>query len=692
MFLVTLVVLIVPLPTVLLDMFLAANMAIAILLLLITLNARRPLDVSVFPSLLLLMTLFRLALNVATTRLILLNGDAGSIVDAFGELVAGGNIVVGVVVFAILITIQFIVITKGATRISEVNARFTLDSMPGKQMAIDAELNVGAINEQEAKERRADLAAESEFYGAMDGASKYVRGDAIAGLIIMAVNIVGGVIIGFMAGRDLIEAIHVYSLLTIGDGLVSQIPALIIASSAGVLVTKSSTDSNLGEEITKQITTGHRAMFTGALVLACIALVPGFPRLPFIGMAGLILVFTRWVRTNEDAASLKKEDPEPEVEAEESPDEANLTSFLQNDRIIIEIGASLIALFDPNDGKGLVSRVTSLRKELGGQYGIWIPNIRIHDNLKMNVSAYRIKVGGRVVGEGEIFLKEFLAINPGTLSADIEGRPAKDPAFGLDAKWITDANRRRAEIAGFTVVDATTVMTTHLSECLKRHAHELLSREDLQKMLNKLKETAPTIVAEVKPEQLPAGTLHQVLIRLLMETVSISNLEKIIESCSHHQSATNSIIPLTELVRNDLGPAIVEGFRNDAGRISSLLLEPKLEQMLRESASVDSIALKPQAMTKLIERLKSNWEVGAMKSNTPAILVDSAIRYPLKQTLRRSLPQVAVISYQEVPADLQIDPIAVIRADEVFPSANQPAAKETTELNQTSSQAEAVPA
>ena len=408
--------LIVPLPTFLLDMFLAMNLASAILLLLVTLSAKRPLDVSVFPSLLLLMTLFRLALNVATTRLILLNGNAGKIVDTFGDLVVGGNLIIGCVIFLILVTIQFIVITKGATRISEVNARFTLDAMPGKQMAIDAELNVGAIDEKQAKQRRADLASEAEFYGAMDGASKYVRGDAIAGLIIMGVNILGGVLLAMSNGVSLTDAMQLYTMLTIGDGLVSQVPALIIATSAGILVTKSSSESNLGEEIGAQVMRGHRAMFTGALILLLMPLVPGLPKIPFILMAGLVLVWFNGRKKQRPALQKTKPSRYPPPR-KPSPDEKNLTEFLQHDRIIVEIGAGLIHLIEPKKGKGIVERVTTLRHDIGSQYGFWIPNVRIRDNFQIDVLEYRILVGGRQVGTGRIQPNDYLAINPGGVNA-----------------------------------------------------------------------------------------------------------------------------------------------------------------------------------------------------------------------------------------------------------------------------------
>ena len=666
-FLLTLAVLIVPLPTFLLDMFLATNLAIAILLLLITLNARRPLDVSVFPSLLLLMTLFRLALNVATTRLILLDGDAGKIVDTFGNLVVGGNLIVGCVVFLILVTIQFIVITKGATRISEVNARFTLDSMPGKQMAIDAELNIGAIDEKEARRRREDLAAESEFFGAMDGASKYVRGDAIAGLVIMAVNVLGGVILALTNGQALAEAVQLYTILTIGDGLVSQIPALIIASSAGVLVTKSSSDANLGQEIGRQVTAGYKAIFTGGVILLFVAMVPGLPKLPFLGIAGTIFWMTRIAKKKaESPENPDLETPEPEADEGEVSDQKNLDDFLQHHRIVVEIGAGLINLVEPASGKSIVDRVATMRKDLGGQFGFWIPHVRIHDNLKINVLEYRIKVGGRLVGKGEIQPNEYLAINPGGVQAQVDGRETVEPAFGLEARWVTEANRRRAELAGFTVVDAPTVLMTHLSECLKRHAHELLSREDLQKMLERLKEVSPTLVEELKPEGFSPIVLHQVLIHLLRESVSISSLERIIESCAHHFQTGRPVSELTEKVRGDLGPIIVEPFRDDAGKVSVILMEPKLENQFRQSLNGEMIGMQAEALANLVARIKSAWELASMQTGANAVLVDTSLRLPLRKTIFRSLPQVAIISYNEIPGDLMINPVAMVKHEEVF--------------------------
>ena len=668
-FLLTLVVLIVPLPNFLLDMFLAMNLASAIMLLLITMSAKKPLDVSVFPSLLLLMTLFRLSLNVATTRKILLAGDAGKIVETFGELVVGGNLIVGCVIFLILVTIQFIVITKGATRISEVNARFTLDAMPGKQMAIDAELGVQAITEAEAKERRRELASEAEFYGAMDGASKYVRGDAIAGLVIMMVNIIGGVILGATQGQDIAETLTLYSRLTIGDGLVSQIPALIIATSAGILVTKSSSESNLGDEIGSQVMLGHRAMFTGGLILLLMTLVPGLPKIPFLLIAALAFILvTRAKQGETELAAKELAESQPQEAPETSPDERNLDQFLQYDRIVVEIGAGLIHLVEPKKGKGIAERITSLRKDIGEQYGFWVPNVRIRDNLQIDVAQYRFIIGGRQVGSGSIQPNDYLAINPGSVAAEIEGVETIDPAFGLPAKWIGEPVRRRAEIAGYTVVDAPTVLITHLGESLKKHAHELLSREDMQKMLDKLKEHAPTIVAEIKPDTIRPGVLHQLLVNLLQESVSIASLEKIVESAIHHGTQIKTVPELTERVRADIGATIVDRFRDPSGKIRVILLEPRLQHVFRENLSGDMIAFQPNQLERLVEKYQQASDFASVKNEPAAALVDSTIRRALMLTTQRSLPSLSFIAYNEIPTDLLIEPVSIIHYQDVFGS------------------------
>lgn len=669
-FLLTLVVLIVPLPTFLLDMFLACNIASAIMLLLVTLGAKRPLDVSVFPSMLLLLTLFRLSLNVATTRLILLNADAGKIVHTFGDFVVGGNLIVGVVIFLILVTIQFIVITKGATRISEVNARFTLDAMPGKQMAIDAELNAGTIGEAEAKERRTNLTREAEFYGAMDGASKYVRGDAIAGLVIMVVNILGGVLLGISDGQTVLDALQLYSILTIGDGLVSQIPALIIATSAGILVTKSASESSLGDEISLQVSQGYRSLYIGAFIMLIVSFTPGFPRIPFLAIGVAILMYVSRVKRNQNEAKQEQEnaaESNQEAEApESSPEEKSLEQFLQTDRIVIEIGAGLIPLVEPKKGNGIAARIATMREDVAKEHGFWIPQARIRDNLQINVNEYRFLICGREIGRSELIVDQYLAINPGNVTVDLEGIDTQDPAFHLPAKWVSEGVKRRAEMVGYTVVDAPTVLITHLSECLRKHAHELLSREDLQKMLDKLKQISPTTVEELKPDTVRPTVLHQVLIRLLEEGIPITSLEKIVESAIHFGPHYKDVVQLTEKIRGSIGHLICDRFQDLEGRVRVMILEPKLEHHFRQINQQNTIALAPQELERLVQILQARWEASRIKDEPTALLVDSSVRYGLRQTIFRSLPELAVIAYSEIPSDRLINSMSMIRYNEIF--------------------------
>jgi flagellar biosynthesis protein FlhA len=664
-FLLTLVVLLIPLPTVILDMLLAVNLAGAILLLVVTLNARKPLDVSVFPSLLLLLTIFRLSLNVATTRLILLEGDAGKIVATFGDFVVGGNLVVGLVIFAILVTIQFIVITKGATRISEVNARFTLDAMPGKQMAIDAELNMGAIDEKEASRRRQQLTREAEFFGAMDGASKYVRGDAIAGLIILTVNIIGGMVRGVMSGQGFLEAAEFYSILTIGDGLVSQIPALVIAVSAGILVTKSSSDSSLGQEIGIQAGRSYPALLTSAVILVLVAFTPGFPKIPFFVLAGGLAFFAQSARRKQAA---EKAAPPPVVKQEDTtpPEEKNLQQFLQTDRIVVEVGAGLLSMVDPKTGPGIANLISKKREEVARQFGFWVPRVRIRDNLMIDVSQYRLLIGGREVGRGELRPNDLLAINPGNLKAEIPGEDTIDPAFGMPARWIAETNRRRAEMMGFIVVEAPEVLATHLMEAVRRHAHELLNREDLQKMLTKLKESSPTIVEELRPETLRPSVLHQILINLMQEQVPITALELIIEGALQYSATTKEPGELTEKVRGHIGHLIIDRFRDDQGRARVMYLEPKLEHQLRQILFEGNLSFSPRQLQKIVERLRKDWEMASLKNEPVALIVDSTIRRPLRRAIYRSLPDLAIVAYSEIPTTTLINAISMVRFAEVF--------------------------
>jgi flagellar biosynthesis protein FlhA len=668
-----LAVLLVPLPTVLLDLLLAFNLAITVLLLLITLSATRPLDFSVFPSLLLLMTLFRLALNVATTRLILLHGNqgehaAGYIVDTFGRFVVGGNLVVGLVVFLILVIIQFVVITKGASRISEVSARFTLDSLPGKQMAIDAELNTGVIDEKEARRRRELLMRETEFYGSMDGASKFVRGDAIAAVIITGINLVGGIVIAMMRGMPIAQAVNRYSILTVGDGLVSQIPALIVATASGMLVTKATTQSSLGQEISEQVTLNSRPLLVGAVIVLSLALVPGLPWYAFIPLAAaLFLAGRRLAARQAKPAAAAQPGPGAAQPAGTGPRPAEipLDDFLQVDRACVEIGARLIPLVDPKRGTGLIDRIGGLRRDLARKNGLWVPPIRVRDNIQLDAETYRILVGGREVARGRLRPERWLAIDPGNARVPVDGEATRDPAFGLPARWIAENDRQRAELGGFTVVDAPNVLVTHLGEVVRRHAHELLSREDLKTLVDKARETAPSVVDELIPNALTMGQVHRVLTLLLEERVPISNLTRILESLANHAPATKDPIELAERSRVDLGRAICDRFRDDQGRIHALVLDPRLELELRRATHEKTLVLDPARLEKLIVKLANEWRKATAKGQEVALLADVSLRRPLRHALARSLPDVAVVAYQEVPSDMLLEPAALVKPEDL---------------------------
>lgn len=657
-----LVVLLVPLPPLVLDLLLTLNIGLTILLLLVTLSATQPLDFSTFPSLLLLMTLLRLALNVATTRLILLQGYAGHIVEAFGKFVVGGNLVVGLVIFLILIVIQFVVITKGAGRVSEVAARFTLDALPGKQMAIDAELNSGAIDEKQARERRQHLMRETEFHGAMDGSSKFVRGDAIAALIITAINLIGGIIIGLLRGLDVTRALRTYSILTVGDGLVSQIPALIVATASGILVTKATSQTNLGQEIGSQVTTNPRPLLIGAVIMLGLALAPGLPKLPFLVLAGALWFGAQRLLAAQAAPKPADQEAAPAVKP---PTEIPVEDFLQLDRSCVEIGSRLIPLVDPRWGAGLLDRIGGLRRDLARKNGLWVPPIRVRDNIQLGPDVYRILIGGREVARGQLRPDAWLAIDPGGTRLTIEGEETRDPAFGLPAKWIAENDRQRAELGGYTVVDAPSVLITHLGEIVRRHASELLSREDLKTLIDKVRETSPTVVDELLPNVMTTGSLHRVLGLLLEEHVPISNLARILESLAHHAPQTKDPVELTERLRVDLGRTICDRFRDEQGKLHALVFDPRLEMELRRSLHEKTLVLEPGRLEKLVARLATEWRKTTARGQELALLTDASLRRSLRQALTRSLPDLAVIAYQEVPGDMQLEPVALVKPEDL---------------------------
>lgn len=662
--LVGLIVMLVPIPEWLLDVLLASNLAATTLLLLVTLSARRALELTVFPSLLLLLTLYRLSLNVATTRLILLDGNAGQIVTAFGNYVVGGQLVVGLVIFLILVIIQFMVITKGAGRIAEVAARFTLDAMPGKQMAIDAELNAGSITDVEARRRRDELSRETEFYGAMDGASKFVRGDAIAGLIITAVNLIGGVLMGVTHGMSFMDSIRTYSILSVGDGLVSQIPALVIATTAGVLVTKTTSEDSLGDEISGQLLRSNRPMYIGAGILSVIALMPGLPKLPFLAVAAILLLLASR-RKPTDPAVIAPEGSGP-TQPTQPDDERHLDEFLLTDRAVVEVGARLVPFIQSKRVKGLSERITALRREFSRTSGLWVPPIRVNSNLLLQPEEYRILIAGRRVAGGELRTEQLLAILPEGRQVSVSGEAAVEPAFGLSARWITSESVRLAEIQGCTVVDPLSVLITHLGEILNRFAHELLTRESLKQMLDRAREFCPTIIDEIKPETIRMGSLHQVLVQLAEDRIPLSDIALILESIVNHAPESKSSEELTDSVRRDLGRLVCERFRGTDGRLRVISMEPRLDIRLRQSIQKDQVALEVSSATRMIEAIHKAWKDSERRQMPLALLVDQKIRRPLRRLIARTTPDIGVIAYQEVPDDLVIDSVVMLEFDDII--------------------------
>ncbi len=657
-------VLLVPLPPYLIDAMLAANISLTLVVLLVTLSAKQPLDFSVFPSVLLLLTLLRLSLNVATTRQILLNANAGQIVYTFGSFVVGGNVVVGLVVFLILVVIQFVVITRGAGRISEVAARFTLDALPGKQMAIDAELNAGLIDEAEARRRRAHIMREAEFYGAMDGASKFVRGDAVAGLVITAINLIGGIVIGLSNGLSVAEAVRTYSVLTVGDGLVSQIPALITATAAGMLTTKASTSTSVAVELADQIFLKPQALATGAALLTAVGLTPGMPHVPFLVAAGALgSLALRTSRRSQAAGDAKGSTVGRKDDADRRPSqprEVKLEELIELDRCMVEVGARLIPLADPRQGSGLLGRIASLRRDMARRHGILVPPVRIRDNFELPPNDYRILVNGHEVGRFTLYPDRLLAIETGPTRGSLEGEEVKEPAFGLRAVWIAGDERRRAELLGYTVVDPVTVIVTHLGEVVRRHAHELLGREDVKKLVDKVREHSPSLVDELIPTTISLATVQQVLCNLLEEQVPITNIARILESLAVHAPSVKDPVELTELVRQDIGRTICERFRTADNRVRAIVFDPRVEYYLKQQVRNRQIVLNPDLLRRLLEVLGDELRKAAAREEEVALAVERSLRRPLRQLLSRALPDLAVIAYTEIPRDLRLDAVAMI--------------------------------
>lgn len=647
-FIVVLAVMLIPVPPLLLDALLCVSITTSLLILMAVLNAGRPVEFSTFPSVLLFTALFRLALNVSSTRLILLDADAGDVIRTFGSFVVGGQPVVGIVVFLVLVVIQFIVITKGQNRISEVAARFALDAMPGKQMSIDADLSAGLITAEDAKSRRAALTAEMEFYGAMDGAGKFVRGDAVAGLIITGINIAGGLVIAMVYGTMTFgEAFATYTVLTIGDGLVAQIPALLVSTAAGILVSKGASDRGLGQDMGDQLFASGRALRVVAGVVALLALLPGMPTLLFAGIAALLFVYAGSVDAARARAAAGAQ--EAEQTARPDPNAAPVEELLAIDRLGVEIGYRLISLVEPGRHGGLLDHIRSLRRQFAQTLGLVVPPIRVRDNVQLDPNTYRILLGGQEIARGTLRAGHYLAMDPSGTAAPMPGIETTEPAFGLPARWIQEGEKDRAELLGYTVIDAASVLITHLTEVLKKVAGELLSRDDVKSLVDNLKKTSPAVVDELIPSQLTLGQVQRILAGLLKEGVPIRNLQTILEGLADACTETKDPRQLTEHVRARLARTIVEPHLDPAGTLHAAFLDPDLERNLAEAlAGNDGVANLPTGfLGRFVDRTAEALSAMAKNGRDPVLVTRASLRPFLAEAIAGVIPNAAVLSYQE---------------------------------------------
>lgn len=657
------IMMILPLPSFLLDILLACNISLALLILLLTMNVSEPLEVASFPTVLLIATLFRLALNVSSTRLILLHGSAGKIIHAFGNFVIGGNYVVGFVIFLILVVIQFLVITKGSERVAEVAARFTLDAMPGKQMSIDADLNSGLISENEARIKRKNIEREADFYGSMDGASKFVKGDAIAGIVITIINIIGGFTIGMLQlNLSFQEALTKYTLLTVGDGLVSQIPALLISTATGIIITRAASESNLGDDLLSQLFANSKVLAILSSVLLAFGLIPGLPFFPFLILALFFggLAYFKFVRQRELDAQATIEYQQEEIEESKRPE--NVLSLLQVDQVELEIGYSLIPLVDVEQGGDMLERITLIRRQCALELGMIVPTIRIRDNLQLKPNTYVIKLKGIEISSGDLMMDQFLAMDSGGVTEKVNGIPTKEPAFGLDALWIDSQTRERAELVGYTVVDPPSVLATHLTQILKEHAHELLGRQETKTLLDGLKEEYSAVVNELVPDLMSVGEVQKVLQNLLREGIPIRNLLTILETLADSASVTKDIDYLTEYVREGLARQISRMYlENDI--LSVITMDHQWEEAIaagiEQSERGTIVSLDPRLLQKLF------FEIGnAVENSTvvhPIILVSPSIRMALKRLTERGIPKLIVLSFNEIVPDIQVQAVGTVK-------------------------------
>ncbi|MED3943012.1 flagellar biosynthesis protein FlhA [Priestia megaterium] len=660
------VMLVIPLPSWLLSILIMINISLALLVLLVSMNMKEPLELSVFPSLLLVLTLFRLGLNVSTTRSILGTGEAGGVVETFGHFVIGGNPLVGFVVFIILIIIQFLVITKGAERVSEVAARFTLDAMPGKQMSIDADLNAGMISEKQAIDRREKIQREADFYGAMDGASKFVKGDAIAGIVITLINILFGIIIGMLQmGMSITEASQTFTLLTVGDGLVSQIPALMISTATGIIVTRAASTGNLSEDITQQLFAFPVMLYVTGGTIAALGLITPIndvitmPIAILLGVGGYYLSRAKHQAVREEMAPTEEELEDNEMKSPES-----VVNLLSVDPIEFEFGYALIPLADTNQGGDLLDRIVMIRRQLALELGLVIPVVRIRDNIQLQPNEYCLKIKGNEVAKGELLLDHYLAISPGMDDDLIEGIDTLEPAFKMPAKWISESAKEQAEMFGYTVVDPPSVVSTHITEVIKSYAHELIGRQETKQLIDHTKETYPILIEEVTPNPLSVGDIQRVLAKLLKESVSIRNLPIIFEVLADYGKMTSDTDLLTEYVRQGLARQITSQYTVQEGLLRVLTLSGKVEKMMAEAVQQTEhgnyLSLDPNVSQTIVESIAKQTETLSFQEQSPIVLCSPAVRMYVRQITERYFPHMAVLSYNELEANVEVQSVGVV--------------------------------
>ncbi len=668
--------LVIPLPTWLLDGFLSINISLSILILLISLYIKSPLDFNSFPTILLIVTLFRLGLNVATTRLILGQANAGSIITAFGDFVIGGNYVVGIIIFIILMVINFIVVIKGSTRIAEVTARFTLDALPGKQMSIDADLNAGYIDEKTARARRKSLNMEADFFGAMDGASKFIKGDAIAGIVITLINIIAGFAVGVLQmNMQAGDAAATYTILTIGDGLVSQIPSLFISIAGGLVITRSASDSKLDTQIADQFSANPRPLLIAAAAIFLFGLLPGFPFVPFFMLSLLIVGVALYRRRSlEEDKSIALAREAAEAEEKKKEEEPPVEDLLKIDPIEVELGYNLISLVDEAQGGDVFKRITNVRKQLATELGIILPPVRVRDNLQLEPNDYCIKIRGNEIARNTLYPKMLLAMDPGTAEGELDGIKVVEPVFGLPATWINTNDREEAEINSFTVVEAATVLTTHMTELLRNNAYKLLTRQDVTNLIENLKDDYPALIEEVKPENLPTMTIQNILKNLLREGIPIRDLPIILESLTEYYKVTQNTDVLTEYVRHSLSETIKHLYEDQNGVVHGIAVDPFLEDAMTKSLQQSgngqisaTLGLQPEVIRAINANLKKAVDEMTEMGHLPLVICSAQIRPYFYRMINSAFPMLNVISYTELPADSEIEILTAVRLEQQNP-------------------------